>query len=386
MATSRRTRGSKPVLTRARTAPKTAEGASYTVETRRQAPKQRPQTEEPGPQDGLAGILAALKGAGQVGIYRLQPTWARGHLQTLNLGAGEELDFSMLDQLGRFWGGGVYQFRPMNRGRFAGATQSVQFDGPTLFNGKPHPKDPSIAEAVTPEVMHPHPHQYQGQGYAPPQYGGGYEPQHYGAPPAYGQPPGAMSRPSPELAMLGGLMDRVLNRMDSLEAKLAGPGAAPSQAPDQIAGVLQTLKLAQQIREMMNPADDYDDDDDDDDEPDAWTPKNPQEAMMQLALKKFEADPDALDKLLGDKKPKPAAAPQQQRPAGAGPRLVRAGEQTPPAAAAPAGGLSPGQIVAQLQQLDPQARAELVNEIGKSLDPETLAQMMQMIGGGSAAG
>jgi len=285
----------------------------------------------------------------------------------------------MLDQLQRFWGGGVYQFRPMNRGRFAGATQSVQFDGPTLFNGKAHPKDPSAPAPVAAEVLPQHAPHYQGQGYAPPHYGGGYEPAPYGA------PPGSMGRPSPELQMLGGLMDRVLNRMDSLEAKLSGPGAAPAQAPDQIAGVLQTLKLAQQIRELMNPPDDYDDDDDDD-AAEEWTPKNPQEALMAMAMKKIEADPDALDKLLGDKKPAPQQQPQQQRPTGIGPRLVRAGEQTAPPAAAPAGPISPAQIVAQLQQLDPQARAELVNEIGKSLDPETLAQMMQMMGAGSAAG
>ena len=379
MATSRRTRAAKPVLTRARPGPETGERGSYTVETRQKAPP-RPEPTGPAPaQDGLAGILSALKGAGQVGIYRLQPTWARGHLQTLNLGPGEELDFSMLDQLQRFWGGGVYQFRPMNRGRFAGATQSVQFDGPTLFNGKAHPKDPSAPAPVAAEVLPQHAPHYQGQGYAPPHYGGGYEPAPYGA------PPGSMGRPSPELQMLGGLMDRVLNRMDSLEAKLSGPGAAPAQAPDQIAGVLQTLKLAQQIRELMNPPDDYDDDDDDD-AAEEWTPKNPQEALMAMAMKKIEADPDALDKLLGDKKPAPQQQPQQQRPTGIGPRLVRAGEQTAPPAAAPAGPISPAQIVAQLQQLDPQARAELVNEIGKSLDPETLAQMMQMMGAGSAAG
>jgi hypothetical protein len=345
------------------------------VETRRSAPAQQQHTGEPGPEDGLAGILAALKGAGQVGIYRLQPTWARGHLQTLNLGAGEELDFSMLDQLQRYWGGGVYQFRPMNRGRFAGATQAVQFDGPTLFQGRPHPKDPDAQAAVLPEVLPQYPPHYQGAPYQPPQYGGAYDPQ------GYGPPPGSMGRPSPELAMLGGLIERVLNRMEAMEAKLSGPGTVPAQAPDQIAGVLQTLKLAQQIKELMNP-DDYDDDDDDAEE--EWKPKNPQEAMMQLAMRKFEEDPDALAKLMGDKQPQQQPQPQQQRPPGTGPRLVRAGEQTP-AASAPAE-LSPAQIVAQLQQLDPQARAQLVNEIGKSLDPETLAQMMQMIGAGSAAG
>jgi len=317
--------------------------------------------------------LEALRGAGQIGIYRQQPQWARGHLQTLNLGAGESLDFEMLDQLQRYWGGGVYAFRPMNRGRFAGSTRSVQFDGPTLYQGKPHPKDPNRRAPVTPDVLPQHAPQYQGGPYHPAQYGGGYEPHGYGAP--------GVPQASPELRMLGGLVERMMSRLDSMEAKLAGPGAAPAQAPDQIAGVLQTLKLAKQINEMMNPQAEYDDEEEEGAE---WTPKNPQEAMMQMAMRKLDEDPEALSSFFGNKQQAPQnGQPPPPQAATGGPRLVRPGA---PQAGAP-GGIEPGQLVAHLQQLDPAARAQLVNEIGKSLDPETLQQLMGLMSGpDSAAG
>lgn len=364
MVVSRRTR-KKPVLTRARTGETPDEAGSYTVETReREAPPQ-----EPGPGDSMAGILEALRGAGQIGIYRQQPQWARGHLQTLNLTGGESIDFQMLDELQRYWGGGVYSFRPMNKGQFAGSSRSFQFDGPTLYQGKPHPKDPSIQAPVTPEVMPPQAHYMGIGGYPPPPYAAGYD----------AQQPGMMARASPELQMLGGFMERMMTRLDGLEAKLAGPGAAPAQAPNQIDGVLQTLKLAQKIGEMWNPRGD---DEDYELEPEA--PKNPQEAVIQALLKKFDEDPEALDKLIGNKG---AAQPNQQQPQAGGPRLVRAAEQqAQPAAAAPAGGMSPAQILAHLQQLDPAARAELVNQIGQSLDPETLEKLAQVMAPGSAAG
>jgi len=362
MATSRR--GKKPVLTRARPGQAPDDNGSYTVETR----ERRAPGPPPGPAEGVAGILEALRGAGQIGIYRQQPQWARGHLQTLSLSGGEKVDFDMLDQLQRYWGGGTYQFRPMRAGRFAGSTQSIQFDGPTLYQGKPHPKDPDRAsEPVAAEVLPQHAPHYQAPHYQPAPYGAPHE--------TY---PGHHPRPSPELAMLGQVMDRMMSRLDSFEAKLAGPGAAPAQAPDQIAGVLQTLKLAQQIQDMMGGG--YEDEDEDE-EP-GWQPKNPQEALMAVALKKLDEDPDALDALLGKNK-QPAAA----RP-GPGPRLVRAND-APAAAApaqAPAAQLDPAQILAQLQQLDPASRAELVNQIGQSLDPETLAALGQLMGGESAAG
>jgi hypothetical protein len=222
---------------------------------------------------------------------------------------------------------------------------------------------------VTPELMPP-PQQYQGAGgYPPAPYGGSYEAQ-----------PGAMQRPSPELAMLGGFMERMMTRLDSMEARMAGPGAAPAQAPDQIAGVLTTLKLAKQINEMMNPAQDYDDDDDDD-EPE-WTPKNPQEAAIAMAIKKFDEDPDLFGEMFGKKKD---AQPGQQPAQVGGPRLVRAAEQAP--AAAPAAAMNPLEIIAQLKALDPIARAHLFHQISVSLDPETVAALKDIVEpGDSAAG
>ncbi len=360
MATSRRHRSprKKPVLTRASAGGEPGEDGSYTVETR-----ERPAPEpEAAAESGIVGILEALKGAGQVGIYRQQPQWARGHLQTLNLAGGESVDFQMLDELQRYWGGGVYQFRPMKQGRFAGASRSFQFDGPTLYQGKPHPKDPAAHVPVTPEVV-PNYQQPQPPGYPPAPYGAGYD-----------QQPGAMQRPSPELAMLGGFMERMMMRLDTMEAKLAGPGAAPAQAPDQIDGVLRTLKLAKQINEMMNPAPD---EDDYDDEPDEWVPKSPQEAALSMAMKKFDEDPELFGQVFGTK-----GKPKQQDEAG-GPRLVRAGE---PAAEAPAAGLTPAQIMAALEKLDAESQAQLVNEIGKGLGPETLAALAGLMGADSAAG
>jgi hypothetical protein len=172
-------------------------------------------------------------------------------------------------------------------------------------------------------------------------------------------------------------MERMMGRLDAMEAKMTGPGAAPAQAPDQIAGVLSTLKLAQQIGELWNPRAD---DDDDDDEPEEWTPKNPQEAAMALALKKFDEDPDLFGKVFGKKD---GAQPGQPAQPG-GPRLVRA-EQA--AAPAPAAGLDPMQILAQLQGLDPAARAQLVHQISMSLDPETVAALKDLVEpGDSAAG
>ncbi len=359
MVTSKRHR-SKPALQRVSTGETTPEGGSYTVETRKQAAAEPPA----GPADGIAGIIEALRGAGQVGIYRQNPTWARGHLQTLNLGAGESLDFQMLDELQRYWGGGVYSFRPMKRGRFAGSSQSVQFDGPTLYQGKPHPKDPD-ARAVTPEIL-PQPHYQPAAGYAPQYEQPGFGPPH----------PGAMGRPSPEMQMLGTIVERMMARLDSFEQKLAGPAAQPAQAPDQIAGVLSTLKLAKQINEMMNPAP-YEDEENE--EPEEWKPANPQEAMMQLAMKKFDEDPEAFSSIFGAKKAPPEKA-------GEGPRLVRAEQPAVPAAApAPSPG-TPAQILAQLKALDPAARAQLVNEIGQTLDAETLAALAELMGPDSAAG
>jgi len=380
MATSRR--GKKPKLTRARTGPNLEESGSYTVETR----ERQPSAPEPGPVSGVAGVLEALAGAGQIGIYRLQPQWARGHLQTLSLAGGESLDFEMLDQLQRYWGGGTYQFRPMKRGRFAGSSQSIQFDGPTLFQGRPHPKDPAAQrEVVRAEVVPNHFSQHQAHH------------AHHAQPFMDGPPQRAPQYPSatasPELQMFGNLVDRIMTRMDSIEARLAGPMPPPSQAPDQMAGVLNTLKIAKQINEFMNPV--YDEPDDED-EPEEWTPKNPQEAMLALALRKMDDDPDMLDKFLGNK-----TAAQPQRPANApGPRLVRAEEQTassqhnkvtlqgtrPQADQNQSGKISPDQILAQLQSMSPQDRAMLVNQIGEQLDPETLAALSQMMGGQSAAG
>lgn len=376
--------GSKPTLTRASAGTAPDEDRPYTAETRDAAPGGR----EP---EGVGGILEALKGAGQVGIYRQKPTWARGYLQTLNLGAGEGLDFEMLDQLQRYWGGGTYSFRPMLRGRFNGSTQPVQFDGPTLFQGQPHPKDPDAARAVAAEVLPPPPAGAPFYGHA----GGLASP----------QPPGP-ARPSPELALLGGIVERIMGRMDQMEARLTGPSAPPAQAPDQIAGVLSTLKLAQQIGEMWNPRGRIEEEDEEE-EAEAWQPKNPQEAMMALALKKLEEDPDAFSKLLGGPAPTTAPPPPPPRP-----RLVRgpgapvqtgatvshAPPEAPPTPPNPAhvggsedpgppeaGAVTPAQILAQLAALTPSDRAVLVNQIGQSLDAETLAALAELMPGSPSA-
>jgi hypothetical protein len=277
-----------------------------------------------------------------------------------------------LDELSRYWGGGTYQFRPMSRGRFAGSSRSVTLDGPTLYRGKPHPNDPEAERrrAAPAEVLP--------AGYGGP--GGGYPPPGYPPPPGYGYPPAypdqapPMHGGSPELRMLGGVVERLMSRLDSLESRLQAPTYEPARAPDHMSGVLQTLKMAQQIRELLEPP--RDDDDDDDDAPEAM-PTDPQSLAMMMIAKKLAGD-DAGDIFGGPKPPAPAPAPAN------GPRLIRGGEDSTPNPA-PAG-LNAQAILAAIQHLSPAERARLVNDVGQQLDPETLAEMAAQMQQAQAAG
>jgi hypothetical protein len=370
-------RGRKPEGNPSETGAKPGERGAYTVETRaRSRGRTAPKPAEPDPQDALASLFEALGAAGQIGIYRTAPNWARGHLQTLTLNSGERFDFDQLDALGRFWGGGTYQFRPMQRGRFAGSSRSITLDGPTLYRGKPHPNDPERERrAAAAEVLPAAP------GYPPPGYPAAY---------GYQQQPGAypelpqQRQPSPELQMLGSLVERMLQRMDSLEGRLAAPAYEPARAPDHMSGVLQTLQMAQQIRELLDGPQDDDDDDDDA----GGMPTDPQSMLMMLAAKKLAGDdPDVFGGGAPRMPTPPAPAPAAAPPAN-GPRLIRGGGSStpnPPPTPEAAPALDAQSILAAIQHLAPAERARLVNDVGQQLDPETLAEMaaqMQAAGGG----
>jgi hypothetical protein len=366
MPTRRRT---KPEANPNETGPNTGESGAYTVETRQRGRRAPTQTPENGPQDALAAMFESLGAGGQVGIYRTSPQWARGHLQTLTLNGGERFDLHRLDELARYWGGGTYQFRPMVRGRFAGSSRSVTLDGPTLYRGKPHPNDPEAERrrAAPAEVL---PASYQGQGYPPP----GYPPQagyQYG--PSYHDQGPPMQGGSPELRMLGGVVERLMSRLDSIEGRLQAPTYEPARAPDHMSGVLQTLKMAQQIRTLLDPPRDEDDEDDEDDA--QAMPTDPQSLAMMLIAKKLAGD-DAGDIFGGGPPRAPAPAPA---PAPAGPRLIRGGggqDSTPNPAPAV---LDAQAILAAIQHLSPAERARLVNEVGQQLDPATLADRWRQL-------
>jgi len=198
-------------------------------------------------------------------------------------------------------------------------------------------------------------------------------PQGLGAPAQYpGQYPPPPRQASPELQMLGGLVERMMNRLDGIESKMQAPNYAPAQAPDHMQGVLQTLKMAREINEFMNP---YDEEEEDGDEGE-WVPKTPQDMAMMMAMRKFEQDPEGV---LGTKPPAAAGGGQ----AGTGPRLVRASESHESNAAGPMG---VPQIQAALKNLSPQELAMLIN--GVELTPETMAALAGMMpnqGGPSGA-
>jgi hypothetical protein len=176
--------------------------------------------------------------------------------------------------------------------------------------------------------------------------------------------------------MLGGVVERLMNRLDSIEQRLQAPTYEPARAPDHMSGVLQTLKMAQQIRELLDPT--GDDDDDEDEEPAGQMPTDPQSLAMMLLAKKLSGD-DAGDLFPGMKPPQPQAPAQPQAPR---PRLIKGGQE-------PGAPLDAAAILAALQQLPPAERARLVNEVGSSLDAETLAEMaaqMQAQQGAADAG
>ena len=88
----------------------------------------------PTPGERLSELLGRHDGALAIAIERLEPTWARGHLTTYRLEAGEQID---LDRIKAEFGGGRYRFRPQVNGRWVRGSEIVAIAGQPLESGLP---------------------------------------------------------------------------------------------------------------------------------------------------------------------------------------------------------------------------------------------------------
>jgi hypothetical protein len=337
-----------------------AEGEEW--ENHGSSPFGEPEEDEPiTPEERVAEMLAGLPAGAQVGVYRTSPEWATGHLQTIVIQRGESIDLARVDQIGRYWGGGTFRFRPMIGGRFAGGSRSLQIDGPPLYRGAPHPNDPHAMPQRGPVLDVP---AREHQPALPVPYHGN----------------------AGEYAVreLGGFAGALMSRLDALEQAVRGPQHNPVD-PSQT--VLNALRLAKEAAGFFQNPDALDDDDDEEEE------EEPEPASMESILYKLASK--KLDQMDDPAKPetKESTTPPPR------PRLIRSEPpptpNPPPAAAEPVEPVEPVEhaqavepdehaqavepdplaILAQFQRMTPKARAALFKQVGDNLDQETVGEL-----------
>jgi hypothetical protein len=295
-------------------------------------------------------------------LYRAAPIWAEGHLQTITIEAGSGMDLARIDEISRYWGGGTYRFRPVVSGRWGKGARTLRLDGPTLWQGQPHPADPRrrIIDA----------------GQAP-----AYEQHHYPPPQPTFQGLAAVPPGQPRQDALGNLLGQMLERLDvrlgALEVAIRTP--APAANPvDPTNQLINSLKLAKQAAEFFHRG--GDDDDDDDDDAEEQQPAGVEGLLERFLTRKLEDD---------DKQKKPNGT----APAGTGARLIRA-----PRADAPGPGPEParatvpnppaagGDMLAMFQMLSPADQARMYFDVGNSLSPAVVAELRHLVQPGDDGG
>lgn len=239
--------------------------------------------------------LAGLRGVERVHVFRRKPTWCKGLLCSLDLSEDEEID---LGQLKADWGGGQILLRPLHHTaggwKYKRGAVSVQFTGTPRERGMPLGRDgdPRVIETTARPV----------------------------APPARGL---VRQTGGDGMAVMAQLFDRIVDRLDRLEARVAVPAPAPLPH-DPLAEVKRAGLMVRELRQLAGvfsgEASEPEEDEDEDEEDEG--PPSPEAMLMRLLEKKLDE---------GDDKP---AAPQQR----AGPRLIKAAtrpKQPPTPAARP---------------------------------------------------
>jgi hypothetical protein len=239
----------------------------------------------------VADPLATLRGAPRLQIWRSKPTWCKGMLCTIDVADDEEID---LGQLKEDWGGGTMMLRPMEYKHGQGwhyvkGAVSVTMTGEPLEAGNPigSRRGQRVVDTTAREPMGSTPVRSTGGG----QRG---------------------------MELMSGLFDRITDRLDRLEQRLATPVAVTP--PDPLGEVKRAAAMVHELRGIAgifagtDVPDDDDDDDDDEEEPER--PKTPEEMLMHLAegyLEKKAEEGDA-----------PQAAPAAPKP-----RLIHRAKQVP---------------------------------------------------------
>lgn len=230
--------------------------------------------------------LSGLRGVERVHVFRRKPTWCKGLLCSLDLAEDEEID---LGQLKQDWGGGQILLRPLHHTaggwKYKRGAVSVQFTGPPRERGMPLGRDgdPRIIETSARPVVEP---------------------------PARGL---VRQTGGDGMAVIAQLFDRIVDRLDRLEARVAVPAPAPVPH-DPLAEVKRAGLMVRELRQLAGvfsgeqseePEGDEDEENEEDEEE---GPPSPEAMLMRLLEKKLDE---------GDK---PAEAPQSKT----GPRLIRA--------------------------------------------------------------
>lgn len=300
----------------------------------------------------------------QLRLYRTEPIWARGHLDNFELERGDAVTPQMQEQVRRYHGGGVYQWKLTIKGRHVkGGTRTFRCAGQTLDRGKPHAQDPNLQQTPAPMTNLYPPHQQPGM-----------------------MPMGAMPMPQsadPAVAQLAQVVQTLAGAVAGINAQIQTLGAVPHQPPPP-PSTLDQLKELAVFRKMMREMDDdyygFDDDDWEEEEPaePVLTPEQQKEQwMMKMAEKYIDDD--------GPKKPA-AATPAT------GPRLIRGGKDdapaqsnaaTPPPAPSEARGpVTMADVMATLNGMSPEQRAQALVQVNEhaGADPEVQAAMKKILG------
>lgn len=253
--------------------------------------------------------LATLRDVERLQVWRTKPTWCRGLLTTVDLASDEEID---LGQLKEDWGGGQIQLRPMKHTpqgwKYARGAVSVQFTGPPRERGLPLGRDgePRIIETTARPVA---------------------------------EPPGrALARPAgggDGMALMAQLFDRIVDRLDRLEARVAVPAPVPPPH-DPLAEVKRAGAMIRELRQLTGmfsgePSEEPDEDEDEDEEDEG--PPSPEAMLMRLLEKKLDDG--------GDARHHEAVEPSKKT----GPRLIKAKASQPQRQPPPAPAKRPVEII-----------------------------------------
>lgn len=301
-----------------------------------QDPHQYDETEQPGDDDHP---LAGFPQVRQVAVYRKSPEWAAGHITTMQLLEGQTFGEHQLDEISAYYGGGLYQLRPLGKhSRFIAGTVTIRIDGPALYKGQPHPNDPNAWKTQQAPQSQPAP------------------PTALGNLPAVHVP---RENESALVNLLGQLIDKAI---DQRQPAIAPSVPAPAPASNPIAQLGETLKLFKAMKEIFEPQHDFEGaEEDDEDDEDEVAPGSMEEVITRIVEKKFLEDDD-----------------EQQPQSAGGPRLIRAGTEeagkTAPVKAAPKTVTNTSApraetsgvpfttegLIAIFEKLGPEAKAEIV--------------------------